>query len=61
MYALRAVFDFYEACQMKGYAPGWQLRCTKCGATWSAAESGIFRIKESVMEEGRPQAVSLLQ
>jgi hypothetical protein len=30
---------------MKGHAPGWQLRCTKCGTTWPAAESGIVRIK----------------
>jgi uncharacterized Zn finger protein len=29
----------------KGYAPGWQLRCPKCGGTWDAAESGVIRIK----------------
>lgn len=29
---------------MKGYAPGWQLRCTKCGRTRDAADAGIVRI-----------------
>jgi hypothetical protein len=29
---------------MKGYAPGWQLRCTKCGLTFDAADMGIVRL-----------------
>jgi hypothetical protein len=26
------------------YAPGWQVRCTKCGHTASAARAGVVRI-----------------
>src|SRR6185369_18008092 len=29
---------------MKGYAPGWQVRCRKCGLTFDAADLGIVRI-----------------
>jgi hypothetical protein len=29
---------------MKGYAPGWQLRCTKCGKTRDAGEAGMTRV-----------------
>jgi hypothetical protein len=29
---------------MRGYAPGWQVRCTKCGRTREAAEVGIVRL-----------------
>jgi hypothetical protein len=29
---------------MKGYAPGWQVRCTKCGKFRDAAEAGIVRV-----------------
>lgn len=29
---------------MRGYAPGWQVRCTKCGRTRDAAEVGIVRV-----------------
>lgn len=29
---------------MKGYAPGWQVRCTKCDRTRDAADVGITRI-----------------
>jgi hypothetical protein len=29
---------------MNGYAPGWQIRCTKCGATRDASEAGVIRI-----------------
>ena len=29
---------------MKGYAPGWQVRCTKCGRTRDASEVGVTRI-----------------
>ena len=29
---------------MKGYAPGWQMRCRKCNWTVDAAEAGIIRI-----------------
>jgi hypothetical protein len=29
---------------MKGYAPGWQIRCTKCGQTRDASEAGLVRI-----------------
>ena len=28
---------------MKGYAPGWQVRCTKCGLSRAAADVGIVR------------------
>jgi len=27
-----------------GYAPGWQLRCTKCGHTGEAGRAGLVRI-----------------
>jgi hypothetical protein len=27
-----------------GYAPGWQVRCTKCGKTRDAGEVGVIRI-----------------
>ncbi len=30
---------------IKGYAPGWQLRCRKCGFTQDAANAGIVRIR----------------
>ncbi len=30
---------------IKGYAPGWQLRCRKCGYTQDAAKAGIIRIR----------------
>ncbi len=29
---------------MKGYAPGWQVRCTKCQRTRSASGVGIVRV-----------------
>ncbi|MFO0891237.1 MAG: hypothetical protein U0790_19100 [Isosphaeraceae bacterium] len=29
---------------MKGYAPGWQVRCTRCGRTRDASEAGITRV-----------------
>lgn len=29
---------------MRGYAPGWQLRCPKCGRTVPAADVGMIRI-----------------
>jgi hypothetical protein len=29
---------------MTGYAPGWQIRCSKCGLTFDAADLGIVRI-----------------
>ena len=29
---------------MKGYAPGWQLRCTRCGRTRDAGEAGLIRV-----------------
>jgi hypothetical protein len=29
---------------MKGYAPGWQVRCTRCGRTRDAGEVGITRV-----------------
>ena len=29
---------------MRGYAPGWQVRCTKCGRTRDAADVGIVRV-----------------
>jgi hypothetical protein len=28
----------------KGYAPGWQIRCPKCGLTVPASQTGIIRI-----------------
>ena len=33
-----------EASHMQGYAPGWQVRCRKCGLTFDAADLGIIRI-----------------
>lgn len=30
---------------MKGYAPGWQVRCLKCGLTLDAADLGWIRIR----------------
>ena len=32
---------------MKGYAPGWQVRCTKCGRTRDAAGVGTTKIGTS--------------
>lgn len=29
---------------MKGYAPGWQARCMRCGLTFDAADLGWIRI-----------------
>lgn len=29
---------------MNGYAPGLQIRCTKCGGTRNAADVGIIRM-----------------
>jgi hypothetical protein len=29
---------------MKGYAPGWQVRCLKCGVTFDASDLGIIRV-----------------
>lgn len=29
---------------MKGYAPGWQIRCASCGRTKDAGEAGITRL-----------------
>lgn len=28
----------------KGYAPGWQIRCPKCGLTVPASQTGIIRV-----------------
>ncbi len=28
---------------MKGYAPGWHVRCTKCGHTRDAGDAGYVR------------------
>jgi RNase P subunit RPR2 len=30
---------------MKGHAPGWSVRCTKCGTVREASEVGIIRIR----------------
>ena len=29
---------------MKGYAPGWQVRCKTCGLTVDAGKAGIIRV-----------------
>jgi len=29
---------------VKGYAPGWQIRCVKCGFTVDASQGGVIRI-----------------
>ena len=29
---------------IRGYAPGWQLRCSRCGETRDASEAGMVRI-----------------
>ncbi|MEX0885409.1 MAG: hypothetical protein WD009_03120 [Phycisphaeraceae bacterium] len=29
---------------VRGHAPGWQLRCTRCDRTHDAAEAGLVRI-----------------
>jgi len=29
---------------MKGYAPGWQVRCLKCGLKVPAGQAGVIRI-----------------
>ena len=29
---------------MKGYAPGWQIRCLKCGFSVDASQGGVIRI-----------------
>lgn len=34
---------------MIGYAPGWQVRCPKCGLTFDAAELGLIRISISAV------------
>jgi hypothetical protein len=40
------VFVLYSALLKRhgGYAPGWQLRCTKCGHTGDAGRAGLVRI-----------------
>jgi len=30
--------------RVKGYAPGWRVRCLACGHTRPAAEAGIIRV-----------------
>ena len=30
---------------MKGYAPGWQVRCLSCGLKVDAGKAGIIRIR----------------
>jgi hypothetical protein len=30
-----------------GYAPGWQVRCRRCGTTRDAAEVGVVRVGRS--------------
>ncbi len=32
---------------MKGYAPGWEIRCTNCGKTRDAGDVGAVRIGAS--------------
>ncbi len=29
---------------MKGYAPGWQVRCRRCGLTFDASDLGFIRV-----------------
>lgn len=29
---------------IRGYAPGWQLRCTRCNHTRDAGDAGLIRI-----------------
>lgn len=39
---------------MKGYAPGWQVRCPKCGLTLDAADLGfVFIWKKLIGKERR--------
>ena len=38
---------------MKGYAPGWQLRCGKCGLTFDAADLGFTFIAKITLGERR--------
>jgi hypothetical protein len=34
---------------MKGYAPGWQVRCRKCGLTFDAADLGFFFVAKKLI------------
>jgi hypothetical protein len=34
---------------MKGYAPGWQVRCPKCGLTFDAADLGFTFIGKKLI------------
>lgn len=38
---------------MKGYAPGWQVRCPKCGITFDAADLGFIFIGKKVIGRER--------
>ena len=44
---MAAVFLLLERAVRKaggGLAPGWQLRCTRCGRTRDASEAGLVRL-----------------
>ena len=34
---------------MKGHAPGWQIRCCKCGLTFDAADLGFVFIGKTIV------------
>lgn len=38
---------------MKGYAPGWQVRCPKCGLTFDAADLGFTFIGKKLIGKER--------
>ena len=33
-----------ETQGMTGHAPGWKIRCTKCGTTKDAEKAGVVRV-----------------
>jgi hypothetical protein len=38
------VESWRSTIEIKGYAPGWQIRCPKCGLTVPASQTGIVRV-----------------
>jgi hypothetical protein len=42
---LSLVLIRYLQRRVGGYAPGWQVRCVKCGHAASAGSVGVIRIK----------------
>ena len=41
---LGVIFSLISVLVPRGFAPGWQVRCPKCGRTVEAAKAGIVRV-----------------